>query len=138
MNDLFSRVKRKLDPINWWSVRTTAAALYTAVQFHSRHVGCRSTGCSCNPHSSEVDHHSHRADSYAGLSLKLLERSEHKHSLLWDSAEHSSGSEHQPGIIWDKDLNMEYTWLLLLLLLNLSGAFSAAVQWTELEEAKVR
>lgn len=28
--------------------------------------------------------------------------------------------------------------LLLLLLLNLSGAIGAAVQWTELNEAKVR
>lgn len=35
----------------------------------------------------------------------------------------------------DENLNMDYTWLLLL---NLSGAICAVVQWTELEEAKVR
>ncbi|XP_074488105.1 matrix metalloproteinase-19 [Sebastes fasciatus] len=31
---------------------------------------------------------------------------------------------------------MDYTWLLLLVLLNLSGAICAVVQWTELDEAK--
>lgn len=32
---------------------------------------------------------------------------------------------------------MDYTGLLLLLLLNLSGAICEVVQWTELNEAKV-
>lgn len=35
------------------------------------------------------------------------------------------------------NLNMDYT-VLLLLLLNLSGAICAVVQWKELNEAKVR
>lgn len=63
----------------------------TAVQFNSRHVDSRSTGCSCNPHSSEVDHHSRGADSCAGR-VKNRWSAKRTKSLLWDSAEHVSGA----------------------------------------------
>ena len=48
-----------------------------------------------------------------------------------------------PGYLGQKslceNLNMDHTGLLLLLLLlNLRGAICAVVQWTELDEAKVR
>lgn len=75
-------------------------------------------------------------------SLKPLECSENKQSLLWDPTEHFSGSEYQPWIFGTKNskenLNMDYTAMLLLLVLNISGAICAVVQWTELNEAKVR
>ena len=86
-----------------------------------------------------MDHHSHRADSFAGLSLKsseaLREQTVCCGTLLSTSQALSIGLGLFGSETLDENLNMDYTWLLLL---NLSGAICAVVQWTELEEAKVR
>lgn len=60
-------------------------------------------------------------------------------SLLWDSVKHFSNFS--PGNLEQKQLVklMDHTGLLVLLLvLNLSGAFCAVLHWAEFNEAEVR
>lgn len=47
-----------------------------------------------------------------------------------------TGFEHPPRTT--ETLNMDYTWMLLLSLLNLRGAVCEVAQWTEFDEAKVK
>ena len=89
-----------------------------------------------------MDHLSRGDDSCAGLSLKtagvLTEQTVCCETLLSTSP----ASDHLPQILGTEtvceNLNMDHAGLLtLLLVLNLSGAFCAVVQWPELNEAKV-